>query len=585
MKEKKKAIGRRDFIEKSAVALGGILISGALTESCSKDKDNTGDTPMPAENSNRFESGVASFDPTDSQVIIWTRISPAKNEPKIGLDYKIATDIGMVDIVKSGAIEALAEDDYTISLDIKNLASNKRYYYQFGIPGTQLYSLVGETKTLPKGMEANDIKLAICSCSNYPSGLFNVYGAMAKSEADVVLHLGDYIYEYGQGEYGTNATTGTLGRAHLPANEILSLDDYRTRYKQYKSDPQLQLLHQKKPFICVWDDHELANDAYKDGAENHTRGKEGDFNGRKAYSIQAYHEYIGIRTADKTKIYRSFTFGNILDLHMLDTRVIGRDKQLNYADYVSLSGRLDVDAFRTNWMDSGRSMLGVDQRSWLANALDSGKGGWQVLGQQILMAKMNVPAEIPPVLAEIMNAGGNISPEKIDRLKKLVIELITIKIKMANNDPGITTEQRQRVSTTLPYNLDAWDGYPAEREHLYEMAKGKKLISLAGDTHNGWFSKLVSSDKTAVGNELATSSVTSPGFEAYLGADAGFLSSLEKALATLVDDLEYANVSQRGFVLATFSAEKVVSQWYYVSTIATPTTDSILGHTETIQRV
>lgn len=571
-------LNRRDFIGKSALGVGGFIVSTVIVGSCRTDPDPGPNDPN---QQGSFAQGVASFDPTDSQVIIWTRVSPANaGITKVAVTYQLATDAAFSGVVKTETVDALADDDFTLSIDLSGLRSNTRYYYRFSVASTSAQSVVGETKTLPKDTELPEVKLAFCSCSNYPAGLFNVYGAIAASDADVVLHLGDYIYEYGAGQYGNNSTTGTLNRAHLPATEILSLDDYRTRFKQYRSDPQLQLAHQKKPFICVWDDHEVANDAYRDGAQNH-QANEGPFATRKAAALKAYHEYIGVRTTVDEKIYRSFTFGNILNLHMLDTRLVGRDKQLDYATYLT-NGQLNQAAFQRDWLAPNRTMLGSEQLTWLGQALRTGTAAWQVLGQQVLMAKMYLPAELASTLAQVEaeSTQGAINPATLQRVQGQVLELVQLKTRVNANDPTLTALERARISNVLPYNLDAWDGYPAEREAVLALAKDKKLLVLAGDTHNAWYTDLTTNGGTLAGREVATPSVTSPGFEGIVGNNATIISIFEQALTTLIDDLNYANISQKGYVQMAFTTSRAVSEWRYVESIATQTITTTVGRSE-----
>ncbi|MCF0054508.1 alkaline phosphatase [Dyadobacter sp. CY356] len=577
----KNSINRRAFIEKSALGISGMILSSVLVGSCT---DHNIPDPNDPGQKGSFDYGVASFDPTESKIILWTRVTPAVSTDKVTLSYKLATDPSFNSILKTEMVDALSGDDFTVSIDISGLDSNKKYYYNFTIVNTATVSVTGETLTLPKAGERSEVKMAVCSCSNYAAGLFNVYGAMAISDADVILHLGDYIYEYGEGQYGTNSNTASLGRAHAPKNEILSLDDYRTRLKQYRSDPQLQLAHQKKPFICVWDDHEIANDAYKDGAQNHNAG-EGSFETRKANAIKAYHEYIGVRTLSDPKIYRSFTFGDILDLHMLDTRVIGRDKQLSYTDYFNSSGVLDAAAFQKDWLNTSRTILGAEQLTWLGSALQAGKGKWQVLGQQVLMGKMYVPAELLIGITQIVGeatALGSATPATFQKFQTLLLALTQIKARSLAKDPTLTPQEIARISTVLPYNLDAWDGYPAEREKVYALAKGKKLIALSGDSHNGWYSDLTTAGTEKIGKEFAASSVTSPGFEEYLGTDPVSLAGFEQALALLVDDLNYVDASKRGYVMAKFTITQAIAEWRYVATISTLNTTTTTGHSETI---
>lgn len=571
-------LNRRDFIGKSALGVGGLIVSTVIVGGCRTESDPG---PTDPNQQGSFAQGVASFDPTDSQVIIWTRVSPTNaTTPNVTVTYQLATDAGFSGVVKTESVDALADDDFTLSIDLSGLRSNTRYYYRFSLANTGVQSVVGETKTLPKGTELAEVKLALCSCSNYPAGLFNVYGAIAASDADVVLHLGDYIYEYGAGQYGSNGTTATLNRAHVPATEIVSLDDYRTRFKQYRSDPQLQLAHQKKPFICVWDDHEVANNAYRDGAQNH-QASEGSFATRKAAGLKAYHEYIGIRTTVNEKIYRSFTFGNILNLHMLDTRLIGRDKQLDYTTYLS-NGQLDQAAFQRDWLAPNRTLLGSEQLTWLGQALRGGTAAWQVLGQQVLMVKMYLPAELAGTLAQVQaeTTQGTVNPATLQRVQLQVLELVQLKNRVKNNDPTLTTQERARISNVLPYNLDAWDGYPAEREAVLAQATGKKLVALAGDTHNAWYADLTANGGALAGYEVATPSVTSPGFEGIVGNNAAIIGLFEQALTTLIDDLNYANISKKGYVQITFTTSRAESEWRYVESIATQTQTTTVGHSE-----
>jgi alkaline phosphatase D len=575
----KHAITRREFIEKSA--LGSLVLSTVLVGSCT---DHRNIDPNDPHQAGSFEYGVASFDPTADQIILWTRVTPGTSTPKVTLTYQIATDMAFKTILKTESIDALASDDFTVSVDIRGLSSNTSYYYKFFITNTAVTSPVGQTKTLPRGVEMNEIKLAVCSCSSYPSGLFNVYGAMALSDADVIVHLGDYIYEYGANQFGTNATTVALGRVPSPTNALLTLADYRTRYKQHKSDPHLQLAHQKKPFICVWDDHEVADNAYENGAANH-HANEGSYAVRKANAIKAYHEYIGIRTTADSKIYRSFSFGSILDLHMLDTRHLARDKQLDYANYFTSAGQLDGAAFVKDWLDPKRTLLGSEQRNWLGQALGSGKGTWQVLGQQVIMGKMYVPVELLGVIAQLIDEVDRLgapTPATLLAFQTLLAELTQIKARQLASDPTLTVDELKRVKTVLPYSLDAWDGYPVEREVVYGMASGKKLIVLSGDSHNGWFSDLTTNDGSQAGKELATSSITAPGFEEFIGTDPVDLAGFEQALTLLIDEAKYLDASRRGYVLATFSNSTTKAEWRYVATIAAPTVATVVGHSETI---
>ncbi len=552
---------RRNFIQKSIMATGGVILAPNFI-SCKLDDDyDLNFDPSNFTNIN-FNEGVGSFDPNNSSITIWTRYAKSGSI----IIWEVAKDINFNDKIRSGKITSDNLRDNTIAIEITELGSGIKLYYRFICENDKAISPVGETITLPEN--ASSVKLAVCSCSNYQAGLFNSYDAMANSDADIIIHLGDYFYEYEAGGYGATEENAFLNRNHKPTTEILTLEDYRTRYKQYKSDKSLQLAHQKKPFICVWDDHEITNDSYKDGAENHTEGEEGSYESRKQFALQAYSEFLPFSRLDKNNnnlIYRTINIGNLVHLIMLDTRIIGRSKQLNLTDYFTPNG-LDFNAFANALNDTSRSLLGNTQRDWLVNELNGSPAKWQVLGQQILMGKMNVPAEM-------LTAFG--TPD----FTKILGELVAIKIRIQNNDPTLTVEEKTRVLTTIPYNLDAWDGYPIDREIIYNALKGKKLVTLAGDTHNAWHNILSDSHGNVIGVELATSSVSSPGFESFFPKNNNtILNSFEQALITLIDELKYFDASRRGYLMVTFTNAEVKSEWVFVDTILSESYNTTIGH-------
>lgn len=564
-----KEITRRSFLKNSLLLTGGILLA-PIVESC-RNEENLLYTPAPPDLSvNNFNYGVASFDPTESSVIIWTRY-------EIGgeLTWEISKDEKFDTLERQGTVSPNSANDFTVAIDIQQLKSNTKYYYRFYNRSSKNSSVIGETITLPSASDnVGDVKFSVVSCSNFPAGLFNVYDAVSKSNADVVLHLGDYIYEYAPGEYGTNSFTNALGRAHKPAKELLTLEDYRERYKQYRGDKNLQLAHQKKPFICVWDDHEIANDVYKDGAENHN-SNEGAFEARKAVALQAYSEFIPLKTGKDTKIYRSFNFGNILSLHMLDTRVIARNKQLSYTDYFDAQGNFNQALFSQNLFDSNRHIVGNEQISWLQNQMSASTAKWQVLGQQVLMTKMLLPAELLGLISKVQfeaETQGSAQPATLLAFQNSLTQLVALKTRKLKGDPTLTAQELARINTVLPYNLDAWDGYPKEREYLYAVCLGKKVISLAGDTHNGWHGELKDAFGNVIGTELAASSVSSPGLEKYLGvSDSTQLGQLAAAFELLIDDLKYGNLYKRGYLYVRFTTSNTFAEWRYVDTVFSET--------------
>lgn len=253
---------------------------------------------------------------------------------------------------------------------------------------------------------------------------------------------------------------------------------------------------------------------------------------------------------------------------MLDTRIIGRDKQLNINEYITASG-FNAVKYQADITNPSRSLLGTTQRNWLTQIVNSSTAKWQVLGQQVLMARMYVPAEM-------LTAFG--SPN----FTSILTELVTLKVRLQKKDPTLTPQEIARVTTVLPYNLDAWDGYPVDREMMYNAFGNKKIVTLAGDTHNAWSSKLTKQDKTEIGIELATPGISSPGFEVYLGNPSPqTLTAFEGALTTLIDDLDYFDASRRGFILTTFSNSNVKAEWIFVDTILSSTYTTSIGHTVT----
>jgi alkaline phosphatase D len=551
-------ISRRELIQKSLFGFGALSLSVGFT-GCNDSSDQ--ETVALQVN---FDHGVASGDPLQDRVILWTRLTPSDLSARLQVTWQIALDSQFKQIIKTDKVTTSASQDFTVKVDATGLTANQSYFYRF-VFGDKI-SPVGQTKTLPTS--TSKVSFAVCSCSNYPAGYFYVYREMAKQNVDVVIHLGDYIYEYGADGYATE-DAAKLGRT-LPADnnkEIIKLDDYRKRYALYRKDKDLQALHHRHPFIVIWDDHELANDTWREGADNH-QANEGSFLDRKLAALQAYFEWMPIRPIDDQhiKIYRQFDFGNLVQLTMLDTRIIARDKQLDYADYMTANG-LNAAKFQADLTNPARTLMGYAQRDWLLGKLQQSNATWNVLGQQILMAKMLIPTELLLSLAAIVS--GNPSAEALSQMNAQITELVKLKIRLQQGDPTLTPQEKARVQTVAPYKLDAWDGYFVEREILYgTLAQlNKKVVVLAGDTHNAWSSNLYSKDGAFVGVELATSSISSPGLEKYLSIPLAQLQQFEFAFTTLIDELNYCNLNQRGYLIVQFDETQVQSQWIYVDSI------------------
>jgi phosphodiesterase/alkaline phosphatase D-like protein len=574
-----------------------------------------------------FAHGVASGDPYADSVILWTRISPPDGlVGSLDVQWQIATsaDFAPGSIKGSGSFSTSAARDWTVKVEAAGLSADTTYFYRFSSGNTG--SSVGQTKTLP--VNSDPVRLAVFSCSNFTAAQqFDAYARAAAINSanpyDAWLHLGDYIYEYGAGGYGA-AEDAAGSRGFLPDREILSLGDYRQRYAQYHTDAGLLALRAAAPLIAGWDDHETANDSWSGGAENHQGETEGDWIARRDAALKAYYEWIPIREPGQrqasdgasalsplTQAYRSFNFGDVLSLHMLETRLTARDEQLAYPDAAAVEARIgailvdpaQVAAYATQlgltpptnpaaietfaaalapavtqelviatvqkaWGDPNRDLIGDTQMAWLQQQMASSPTAWQVLGQQVLMQSMAVPAEL------LLNAGN---PALLDKYAGPLQKLAT-GTAFASLSPA--EQALFAESSKIPYNLDAWDGYGVERETILQtaLALGKRLISLAGDTHNAWAGVLDTMSAgskpagTVAGVEFATPGVTSPGLEKYLpGADAYIrtkypaVDGLDSLFQGYVSGLNYADLNRRGYLDLTVSKEQAVGSFQFLN--------------------
>jgi len=506
-----------------------------------------------------FLHGVASGDPDRHSAVFWTRVTPSDaNSGDIEVRLEVARDEAFVDIVRtSNGLRARAERDFTVKhdLDGQGLEPGQRYFYRF-VAG-DVVSPVGRVRTLPEGATP-DLSLAVVSCQLYPGGLFNAYDAIAKLERlDAVVHLGDYIYEYGAeaDDYGM-VTGAALNRLPQPPHEIVSLEDYRLRHAQYKSDPDLQAAHARAPFICVWDDHEVTNDSWVSGAENHQPETEGDYATRKATALRAYYEWMPIREAApgalREAINRTFHFGNLASLMMVETRLSGRGEQLTYEKDLTFSAgpdgqpAPDVAAFRTRLADPSRDLLDAPQRDWLGSELAASKAAgrpWQVLGNQVVTARVAGP-----------NLSQMASPQQIATMIGSLPEAVRPQV----------AQLIELFKSGLPFNLDAWDGYPVGRERLYQTFKaaGVTPVVLAGDSHAFWVNDLKDDAGERRAVEFGTSAISSPSPGDFLGAF-----PLGMALTQANPEVEFCDQKAKGFVLLKFTPEALTAELHTVSTI------------------
>jgi alkaline phosphatase D len=412
------------------ISVFSICVSAQSTGTIFQNNRLNGENPSFNPDWAPFYHGVASGDPLEDRVVIWTRVTPEEMDATVDVSWKVATDPLLEQVVQSGNFTTDASRDYTVKVDVTGLEPGNTYYYGFSAFGAN--SLTGRTKTTPTGELATHLKFGVVSCSNYQAGYFNAYGRLAeRNDLDAILHLGDYIYEYANSVYGADSLFDV--REMEPANEIVSVADYRARYSTYRLDTNLIRVHQQHPFITVWDDHETANDAYKDGAENHDPETEGDWETRKANGKQVYFEWMPIRDNEDQRVYRKISYGNLMDLIMLDTRLEGREIQIN-------------NVLDSALLDSTRTILGAEQKAWLLDQLANSSAQWKVIGQQVIFSELNV------------------------------------------GWAALVDDSFEYFDVESQF-LDIWDGYPAERKQLMDYIKENEIdnvVILTGDFHTSF---------------------------------------------------------------------------------------------------
>ncbi len=512
------AASRRSALKLGLLGLGGLAGAPAL-----------------AQGAKGFSHGVASGEPGPAQVLLWTRYLAGQDT---ALTWEIAEDAEFTRIAAQGDCTASPANDCCVKAWAKGLKPRQWYHYRFISPAGEK-SVTGRTKTLPVG-KVPRFKIAVFSCSNYGFGWFNAYGHAAEAgDFDLALHLGDYFYEYKRGDY-PSAKQGLAERL-LPVNEAVTLAGYRERFATYRADPDLQRLHQLYPTVTIWDDHELANDTWRGGAENHD-ASEGDWALRKTASEKAYREWLPVSDAD----YASYEVGNLATLFRLETRHIARDKpfELDAIFNAAAPGTADaaLAAFRDGaWRDPARGLLGAGQEAWLAKGLKTSTKAhkpWQVLVQQVIMGQLAMPA----------NLADGMAVDSPDWLKKRIV------VGMAASKNG------------LPMNMDAWDGYPAARDRLMKASlnAGANLLVLTGDSHNAWAFDL-DRKGTRVGVEMAGHSVTSPGAEGsvrWRKPDA-----LAADIVARNSQLKWCDTARRGYMAVELTPTAATSEWRFMATV------------------
>lgn len=519
-------VHRRTVLAGSAVV--GSAVAGAAVLA-----DPWGPPPAEAAGSPYFQHGVASGDPLPDRVVLWTRVTPQRDATpgsgrgaNVTVEWQVATDTRFLHLAARGTYRTGAAADHTVKVDATGLRPGTRYVYRFLYGGVA--SPVGRTRTAPAATAVPErLRLGVVSCANLQAGYFHAYRHLAqRDDLDAILHLGDYLYEYGPGEYGLGHDNVDV-RRHVPAREMVSLADYRQRHAQYKQDPDLQWLHSKYPFIVTWDDHETTNDAWRDGAENH-QPTEGDWATRRARAHRAYDEWMPVRMngtaalGDGTRLFRSLRFGRLAELSMLDLRTY-RDEQVAYPA---------VDA---RVSDPARTITGRAQLDWLKNAVATTQVQWKLVGNPVMIAPVTF-AQLPTELLDPVNDVTHLLPRD-----------------------------------GSPYNVDQWDGYTDDRRELFAHIRDRGIrdtVFVTGDIHSGWAADLPYDVATyplsrSAGVELVASSVTSNNLKDILGVPPRTGSvAVESAIRLANRHVRYLDFDSHGYSVLDVTSARVQMDWY-----------------------
>ncbi|MGW0820432.1 alkaline phosphatase D family protein [Streptomyces sp. NPDC002845] len=505
---------RRRTVVKAAAA--GAVLAAPLA----------GAIPARAAEGPAFLHGVASGDPLPDGVLLWTRVTPTAEAvpgsglgPDLAVEWTVAKDRAFTTIVAKGSVTATAASDHTVKADVRGLEPATDYWFRFSAGATD--SPVARTRTAPAtGAAVSGLRFGVVSCANWEAGHFSAYRHLAaRGDLDAWLHLGDYIYEYGTGEYGTR---DTVVRPHAPAHEILTLADYRTRHGRYKTDADLQALHAAAPVIAIWDDHEIANDTWSDGAENHTESTEGAWTARAAAAKQAYFEWMPVRPAIEGTTYRRLRFGRLADLSLLDLRSF-RSQQVS-------TGNGGVD-------DPERTVTGRAQLDWLKAGLNASDTTWRLVGNSVMIAPFAV---------------GSLTAELLKPLAGLL---------------GLPKEG-------LAVNTDQWDGYTDDRRELLAHLRDNAIrntVFLTGDIHMAWANDVPLNAGTyplsaSAATEFVVTSVTSDNLDDILKVPEGVVSAVASPLIRATNrHVRWVDTDRHGYGVLDITAERAQMDYYVLS--------------------
>ncbi|CAM5291948.1 MULTISPECIES: alkaline phosphatase D family protein [Streptomyces] len=482
--------------------------------------------PARAAEAPAFLHGVASGDPLPDGILLWTRVTPtAEAVPGSGLGpdtevaWTVAKDKAFTNVVAKGSVTATAASDHTVKADVRGLAPATDYWFRFSAGGTD--SPPARTRTAPAAdATVTNLRFGVVSCANWEAGYFSSYRHLAaRGDLDAWLHLGDYIYEYGTGEYGTR---DTVVRQHAPTHEILTLADYRIRHGKYKTDPDLKALHAVAPVVAIWDDHEFANDAWSGGAENHTEGAEGAWTARQAAAKQAYFEWMPVRPALAGTTYRRLRFGKLADLSLLDLRSF-RSQQVAV-------GNGSVD-------DPDRTITGRAQLDWLKAGLKSSDTTWRLVGNSVMISPFAI---------------GSLSADLLKPLAELL---------------GLPKEG-------LALNTDQWDGYTDDRRELLAHLRSNAIrntVFLTGDIHMAWANDVPVDAGTyplsaSAATEFVVTSVTSDNLDDLLKVPEGTVTALAAPVIQLANrHVHWVDTDRHGYGVLDITADRAQMDYYVLS--------------------
>jgi alkaline phosphatase D len=490
------------MLDRRAFLLSGLAFYGASARDLFAGRAALQNPKFPT---SPYTLGVCSGDPGADSVVLWTRLAVdplngggMPGQP-IEVQWQVAADERMAKVVRSGTTIASPDWGHSVHVEVSGLQPHRWYWYQFRA-GDEL-SPVGRTRTFPRAQSQVDrLRFAIASCQHFETGHYTAFRHMADEDLDLVMHLGDYIYE--------NAGRDNFVRKHV-GGELMTVDDYRNRYAQYRSDPALRAVHAAFPFLVVWDDHEVDNNYA--GLYQEAGAPVEQFALRRAAAYKAYYEHMPLRRSSipagaLLQLYRPFTYGTLATFLMLDTRQYRTDQPCGD----------NVQPVCDAANDPRATLLGAAQEKWLLERLDRSPSGWNFLAQQIPIARL-------------------------DRF------------------PG--PERR--------YSMDKWDGYEQSRSRLLRFLGSRQPsnpVALAGDVHNNWVNDLrldVDDAKTPlVATEFVGTSITSAG-------DGSDMSPTMKAIVSENDCVRFAN-DQRGYVKFDLTPKQLRADFRVVDYVSKP---------------